>query len=163
MRTYSTDVRRYIFAAVLSSLGLLWGCAPSSPTYLTINVCLKDKQGVSDFLGLLQSIAVSEHLQLVDGSTETQRDLKSIGAKMDKLQTPGSVINIGMNRGAHNVMMGGNLGLPAYQVALGFSGEPPEDRRFADIVVKQLGARWQIETVPAGKGAFPMKSCPGQI
>lgn len=82
---------------------------------------------------------------------------------MDKLQTPGSVINIGMNRGAHNVMMGGNLGLPAYQVALGFSGEPPEDRRFADIVVKQLGARWQIETVPAGKGAFPMKSCPGQI
>jgi hypothetical protein len=79
---------------------------------------------------------------------------------MDKLQTPGSVINIGINRGARNVMMGGNLGLPTYQVALGFSGEPPEDRRFADMMAKQLGARWQTETVPAGKGAFPMKSGP---
>jgi hypothetical protein len=35
-------------------------------------------------------------------------------------------------------MMGGNLGLPTYQVALGFSGDPnpPEAQHFADIVVK---------------------------
>jgi hypothetical protein len=82
---------------------------------------------------------------------------------MDKLQTPGSVINIGIDRGARNVMMGGNLGLPTYQVVLGFSGEPAEDRRFADMLVKQLSTRWQVETVPVGKGAFPMKTCPGQI
>jgi hypothetical protein len=163
MKLHSSGARRYIFSAFLAFFGLLWGCAPSSPTYLTVNVCLKDKQGVSEFLGLLQSIAVSEHMHFVDGSTQTQRDLKSIGAKMDKLQTPGSVLNIGIDRGDHNVMMGGNLGLPTYQVALGFSGEPPADRRFADMLVKQLGALWEVETVPAGQGAFPMKSCPGQI
>ncbi len=82
---------------------------------------------------------------------------------MDKLQTPGSVINIGVDRDKHNLMMGGNLGLPTYQVALGFSGESSEDRQFAEKLVKQLSAHWHVETLPAGEGAFPIKDCPGPI
>ena len=62
-------------------------------------------------------------------------------------------------------MMGGNLGLPTYQVVLGFSSDPnlAEAQRFADLMVKNLGARWPVEIVPAGKGAFPMKTCPAKI
>jgi hypothetical protein len=116
-------------------------------------------------MSMMRSIAVAENLKFVDGGAETQRDLKTIGAKMDKLDTPGAVINIGFDRGNRNLMMGGNLGLPTYQVALGFSGDPnpSEAQHFADIVVKRLGARWQVETVPAGTGALPMKTCPGKI
>jgi hypothetical protein len=51
-------------------------------------------------------------------------------------------------------MMGGNLGLPTYQVAMGFSDDPnpSQAQQFADIVIKGLRSRWQVETVPAGAG-----------
>ena len=116
-------------------------------------------------MNMMRSIAVAQNLKFVDGSAETQRDLKAIGATMDKLDTPGAVINIGLDRGDRNLMMGGNLGLPTYQIALGFSGDsnPSEAQRFADMVVQRLSARWHVETVPAGTGALPMKSCPGKI
>lgn len=101
----------------------------------------------------------------MDGGAETQRDLKAIGSKFDKLDTPGAVINIGLDRGHRNLMMGGNLGLPTYQIALGFSADPnaAEAQQFADIVVNRLSTRWQVETVPVGTGALPMKTCPGKI
>ena len=130
-----------------------------------IQLCVQDDQGVSQFMNMMRSIAVSERMTFVDGSAETQRELNAVHAKFEKLDTPGSVINIGIDRGEHNFMMGGNLGLPTYQVALGFSGG--EDRaevlRFADLVVKQLGTVWPVQTVPAGRGALPMESCPGKI
>jgi hypothetical protein len=55
-------------------------------------------------------------------AAQTQRDLKDIGAKFEKLDTPGAVINIGIDRRERTFVMGGNLGLPTYQVVLGFSG-----------------------------------------
>jgi hypothetical protein len=114
---------------------------------------------------MMRSIAASENMKFVDGGAETQRDLKTIGARMEKLDTPGSVINIGIDRGNRNIMIGGNLGLPIYQVVLGFSGDenPSETQRFADNVVKQLGTRWRVQTVPHGTGALPMRPCPGKI
>jgi hypothetical protein len=130
-----------------------------------IQLCVKDDQGVTEFMNMMRSIAASEHMTFVDGGAQTQRDLKDIGAKFEKLDTPGSVINIGIDRGERTFVMGGNLGLPTYQVVLGFSGE--EDReevlRLADVVAKRLGTVWQVQTVPAGKGALPMKTCPGKM
>jgi len=157
--------RPHLPLVFLASLALLLGCTHGKPSLLTVQLCLNDDQGVSEFMSMMRSIAVAENLKFVDGGAETQRDLNTIGAKMDKLDTPGAVINIGFDRGNRNLMMGGNLGLPTYQVALGFSGDPnpSEAQHFADIVVKRLGARWQVETVPAGTGALPMKTCPGKI
>jgi hypothetical protein len=57
----------------------------------------------------------------------------------------------------------GNLGLPGYQVALGFSeGSNPSDaHRFAQMVVSKLEEHWHVEIVPdpAKSGALPMKNC----
>jgi hypothetical protein len=146
-------------------LALLPGCTPGKPSLFTVQLCLKDDQGVSEFMSMMRSIAISEQMTFVDGGAQTQKELNAIGAKMEKLDTPGSVINIGLERGAHNLVMGGNLGLPAYQVVLGFAADPnpSEAHRFADAVVKRLGSRWEVETVPAGTGALPMKTCPGKI
>jgi hypothetical protein len=157
---------RSIFPSLLlSSLALLFGCTPGKPPLLMVQLCLKDDQGVSEFMSVMRSIAHSENMTFVDGGADTQTELKIVGAKMDKLDTAGSVINIGLDRGGYTFMMGGNLGLPTYQVALGFSADPnpSEARRFADVVVKRLGTHWKVEAVPAGIGALPMKTCPGKI
>jgi len=55
----------------------------------------------------------------------------------------------------------GNLGLPGYEVALGFSegSSGAEAREFANKVVKRLEQHWQVEIVPAGTGAKPMGGC----
>jgi hypothetical protein len=149
----------------LVSLALLLGCSPGQRPLLMIQLCLNDDQGVAEFMSMMRAIAVSENLKFIDGGAETQSELKTVGAKMQKLDTPGAVINIGLDRGDRNLMMGGNLGLPVYQVALGFSADSnlSEAQRFADIVVKRLGTRWRIEPVPTGTGAPPMKTCPGKI
>ena len=159
------NTRHHLLSVSFISLSLLLACTPGKRPLLMIQLCLNDDQGVSTFMSTMRSIADSEKVKFVDGSAQTQRDLKTIGAKMDKLDTPGAVINIGFDRGDRNLMMGGNLGLPTYQVALGFSADPnpSEAQRFADTVVKRLGTRWQVETVPAGTGALPMKTCPGKI
>ncbi len=152
-------------AAILGILTLLFGCTTGTPTILTVQLCLNDDKGVLHFKDLMRSIADSEHMTFVDGSAESQRDLKIAGAKMDKLDRSGSVINIGINQGHENVMLGGNLGLPTYQVVLGFSGIPNslDAERFPNIVLKQLASFWRIEKLPAGASALPMKNCPGKI
>ncbi len=157
--------RPHLPSVFFVSLALLFGCTNGKPSLLTVELCLNDDQGVSEFMNMMRAIAVAENLKFVDGGAETQRNLKTIGAKMDKLDTPGAVINIGLDRGDRNLMMGGNLGLPAYEVALGFSADPnpSEAQQFADIVVKRLSTRWQVETVPARTGALPMRTCPGKI
>jgi hypothetical protein len=56
-----------------------------------------------------------------------------------------------------------NLGLPGFQVALGFSegSRPREAQRFAETVIRKLEARWRVQTVPipAESGARPMSGC----
>jgi hypothetical protein len=54
-----------------------------------------------------------------------------------------------------------NVGLPGYQVALGFSGSSDSSlaRRFAEDVTKRLEQHWRVETVPAGSGATPKPGC----
>jgi hypothetical protein len=152
-------------AVILLSLATLSGCTPGKRPLLIIQLCVKDDRGVADFMNAMRAIAASEHMTLVDGGAQAQRDLKTAGAKFAKLATPGSVINFGIDRGKHSIVMGGNLGLPTYQVAMGFSGaeDPEEMKRFADVVVKRLAMLWPVQMVPDGTGAFPMKTCPGEI
>jgi hypothetical protein len=130
-----------------------------------IQLCVEDDQGVADFMNIMRSIAVSEHMTFVDGGAETQRELKAIGAKFEKLDIPGSVMNFGIDHGDDTFIMGGNLGLPIYQIAMGFSGvaDPAEMRALAAVVKKQLATRWQVQNVPDGTGALPMTTCPGKI
>ncbi len=151
---------------VLSSIALLLACTPGQRPQLMVQLCVKDDPGVSEFMNMMRSIAVSENMKFVDGSAQTQQELKTIDAKMAKLDTSGSVINIGIdNPHGHTIMMGGNLGLPTYQIALGFGDpeNPAEARRLANVVIKQLGRRWPVQTLPTDTGALPMKSCPGKI
>jgi hypothetical protein len=54
-----------------------------------------------------------------------------------------------------------NLGLPGYQVAMGFSAgsNATEAQEFANRTLLRIRQRWLVKSVPAGAGAKPMADC----
>jgi hypothetical protein len=155
-------MKSYVHSAVVISLvGVLCGCSSGKPPFLMVQVCLRDEQNLALFTNTLKSIAQAEHMNYLDNSAVTQNELASIYRKLKKANPNGLVINIGVVREDGMGLSAGNLGLPTYQVALGFSegSSSSEAHRFADLVVGALGQTWQVEIVPNGQGALPMKTC----
>jgi hypothetical protein len=150
---------RFAAVALLIATGALCGCAQGKRPFLLVQLCFRDDQELADFTHLLQSIAYSEGMEYIDYSGPTERGLAVLNA-------PGRlapVINVSL-KGSNGIGLGvGNLGLPKYQVAVGFSegSRAAEAHRFADSVVGQLKARWHVETVPGGRGALPIANCLG--
>jgi len=108
----------------------------------------------------MQVIAQSKGKQLIDRSADTQKELNDIGHPGEGARTR-PVINMGILLGDGVGVTAGNLGMPGYQVAVGFSesSKPANAHRFADAVVKRLAERWRVEPVPAGTGAKGMENC----
>jgi hypothetical protein len=141
----------------------LQGCSRTQESYLTVQTCLVDQQGVSQFLEMMRAVAKSENLKFVDGSAETGAALKTIGADKHLKRDPALTINVGIEGQGGMGVTAGNLGLPPYQVALGFTegADAAKAHRLSDRLVQALSQRWHVETVPQGKGALPMKACGG--
>jgi hypothetical protein len=136
---------------------VLFGCGQGKRPFLMVQLCFKDDRDLGDFALLLQSIAYSEGMTYIDRSGPTERELAATDAS--GLLAP--VINSGLE-GPNGLGLGvGNLGLPKYQVAVGFSegSNPAEAHRFADSVVSRFKSRWHVETVPEGRGALPIADC----
>ena len=145
-----------VSTVLISLLGMLHGCAPGKRPFLMVQVCLRDEQNLGLFTSMMKSIAQSESMNFIDNSAATQNELASLKANPNS-----RVINIGVERKDGMGMSAGNLGLPSYQVALGFSegSSSSEAHRFSDVVVAALKQRWHVEAVKPGKGALPMKTC----
>lgn len=143
------------------ALPLLLGCTPGKRPFLMVQMCLANDQGVSDFIDELRAIATVEKMDFLDNSANTKRELDAVGYAGDERTRGSPVINIGVQRSDGLGIGAGNLGLPGYQVALGFSAgsSTTEAQAFANRVVSQLEQRWRISFVPAGSGAKPMAGC----
>lgn len=146
--------------AIIALAGSLYGCGSGKRPFLIAQVCLRNAEDLSAFISEMQMIAQSEGKQLVDNSTTTQKELNASGHPVEGARTR-PVINMGIQRGDGVGLTVGNLGLPGYQIAVGFSeGSNRHDaHRFADEVIKRLGQRWRVESVPAGTGAKGMENC----
>jgi len=122
-----------------------------------VQICLGNEQGLKDFTDRMRSVARSEQMTFVDGSSDTKKDLETMGA----LRQAGPIIHMGVEREDGLGLTAGNIGLPGFQVAVGFSegSNPPEAHAFAKRVIDLLETQWRVETVPPGKGALPLKSC----
>ena len=158
MHTRLRAVARFAAVAGLIIAGALGGCTQGKRPFLMVQLCFKDDQELADFTRLLESIAYTERMSFIDYSGPTERGLDAIKAK----GRFAPVINISVHDDAWGVGLGvGNLGLPKYQVAVGFSegSKPLEAHRFADNVVSQLRARFHVKTVPEGRGALPIQDC----
>ena len=150
-------------ALLVTALLFISGCEKRRQSFLTIQTCVVDKDGVDQLKNTMREIARSENLEFVDGSAETGADLKTIGADKALKRDAALTINVGIKDDSGIIVMGGNLGLPPYQVALGFgaSSDAAKARRLSGRLVQALSQRWRVETVPQGRGVFPMKSCGG--
>lgn len=145
----------FVLAVTVLMLCTFEGCTGKRP-FLIVEVCLNDEKGLEQFTDLMRSIAQSEHLKFIDGSAETQHDLTMLKANKNA-----RAINLDIEREDGLGVGAGNLGLPTYQVALGFSegSNSLESRKFADMVIGELKKKWNVEDVPSGQGAQPMKAC----
>jgi len=129
----------------------LCSCAPGKSSFLIVQLCLENKEGLKDFTERLRWIARSEQMEFVDDSSYVRRELDQAGP----------IIHLEVDRGDGLGLTATNMGLPGYQVGIGFTegANPPEGHAFAKRVVDQLKTRWQVLTVPTGRGAFPLKNC----
>jgi hypothetical protein len=125
-------------------------------------MCVVDERGVAELKGLMRATAASEHLRFIDNSAQQSSDSKSIGT--DKLLKRASLaIDVHIEGKGGMGVTAGNLGLPPYQVALGFTegSDAAKAHQLSARLIQALSQRWQVETIPAGKGALPMKRCGG--
>jgi hypothetical protein len=143
-------------------LTALNGCSSHEEPYLAVQTCIEDDRAfVATFPSLIAGVAAKYDLSVVDHSAESERQLEDIkasgGIKGDVIVT----INMGLFRGDHVKVMIGNIGSSHHDVLISFFGNPHDkaERDLSRDVVGALKQHWPIETVPAGKGAFPMESC----
>jgi hypothetical protein len=90
-------------------------------------------------------------------SADTARDLPKTGYAGRERSDGSPVINVGVLRKDGLFVGGGNLGLPGYQVQLGFTkgADDAESRSFAKEVISRLEKRWGVEVLPAGVRCDP--------
>lgn len=98
---------------------------------------------------------------MIDSSANTQRDLESIGSSNVAKNMHGPLVNMGIESNDSFGLMIGNLGMPANQLAIGFSegSDSTDAHRFADDVIADLKQHWRVETVPPDIGATGMQNC----
>jgi hypothetical protein len=152
-------INRPVFIALL--LLPLAACAPAKQPFLSVQFCLQNKAGTAQLISELRELAHSRNMEFFDSSASTAKDLADSGYR-GRERTDGSpAINIGLMGHDGLFVGGGNLGLPGYQVQLGFTtgSDDAESRRFADDVVAQLKRTWQIKVLPEGAAATPMVDC----
>ena len=147
----------------LALAGFLEGCTAEKRPFLIAQICLASSQDLSDFTRELQSIAQLQRGRFIDRSADTKKGLAAIGYASAERTKGSPVVNMGVDLGQGVGVTVSNLGLPGFQVALGFSegSQPREAHRFAEAVIERLETRWRVRTVPnpAVSGAHPMPGC----
>jgi hypothetical protein len=141
----------------------LGGCSRAQESFLSVQTCVADQQGVAELKDMMRSTAQSEGLQFIDNSAQQASALKDVGADKALKRDVSRAIDVHIEGKDGLGVTAGNLGLPPYQVALGFTegADPAKAHRLSDRLVQTLSQRWHVEVVPAGEGAMPMKTCGG--
>lgn len=152
-----------LLGAMASLALILQGCSKMQEPFLMVQMCIVDQTGVAQLKGVMRSIAKLEDLTYIDNSAQQGANLKTMGADKLLKQDAALAIDVYLKGKGGMWVSAGNLGLPPYQIALGFTEgtDAAKAHRLSDRLVKALAQLWHIETVPQGKGALPMKTCGG--
>lgn len=154
--------RKLAKACALVAMSLfLVGCAPGRLPFLMVQMCLANKQGVEEFINELKSIAAAEKLEFIDNSSNAERGLNETGYVSHERTGGSRVMDIRLVRRDGMGIGATNVGLPGYQVAMGFAegSNAVEAQNFAKRVLPRFKRRWLVELVPPGAGAGPMVGC----
>jgi hypothetical protein len=126
-----------------------------------VQMCLSNQQGVEEFIDELKSIAAAEKLEFIDNSSNAERGLNETGYVGHERTGGSQVMDIRLVRRDGMGIGATNVGLPGYQVAMGFAegSKAVEAQDFAKRVLPRFKKRWLVEIVPTGAGAGPMAAC----
>lgn len=129
--------------------------------FLMAQVCVRDKAGMVELVDALKAIAAEKRLRFADNTAAAQRDLKTVGYA-DRDRADGSpALNVAVERHDGLGVGATNLGLPGYQVALGFTEgtDKGETERFTNDVIATIEKHWVVERLPAETRALPKPGC----
>ena len=145
---------------------LIAGCGAAQRNNRVVQFCLYDTAGINDLRSVMQEFADAQSMPFIDNSAQTQAELQRIGVDSRPLPEGEPLINMGINGPGGLGVTAGNLGLPGYQVALGFTKgtDAAKGKAFADALVRELDQRWELVEVPNPdeRGAFPLPNCAGE-
>ena len=138
--------------AMLLLTGLLAGCAGGQQPFLQVQLCLADAADRARFIEVMQSVSESHHMRYYDQSAMTQKQLATLEQAPDY-----PVFNIGAHDETGVGWGGGNLGLSAFEMSIGFSegSNPAAGHAFAKDVIRRLSSKWTVYEVPSNRGALP--------
>ena len=146
-----------IFVAVVA----LNGCARAQEAFQTVQMCVDNQRGVAELMNVMRTVAHSEGLQFIDNSAQQGVDLKNMGADKALGRDAAYAIDFHIEGESGLGATAGNLGLPPYQVGLGFTegDDPAKAHKLANKLIRELSRRWDVQKVALTKGILPMKSC----
>lgn len=137
---------------ILFLTGLLAACSGGQRSLLQVQLCFANAEDMAHFVEVMRSVSESNHMQYRDRSAVTRKELATLQ------QSPGySVLNVSAHDAAGVGWAGGNLGLSAYEVSIGFTEgtNPAAGHAFAEDVIRRLSSRWAVYKVPSNRGALP--------
>lgn len=136
------------------------GCEQRT-TPRSVQLCLTEQNDANVLKRVLAEIGAKEGIEFFDWSAETDQQLRRSDQRFN-LEASFPIINVAVRRKDGMGIGGGNAGLPANQVVLGFTNgqDLTEAQAFANRTMARLGRTWSIVKVPKGKGAFPLPHCP---
>jgi len=100
-------------------------------------------------------------MEFFENGTQVAQELPKLGYAGREREDGSPLINASVMQADGMGVTVGNIGLPGYQVSLGFSegSNFGDARKFADMMVGRLRERWVVDVVPEGHGAIPLARC----
>jgi hypothetical protein len=150
-----------VFSLIAGVASCVAGCAGAQSAFEQVQMCVGNERGVAELKRVMRSVAQSENLQLIDNSAQQAQNLKEVGADRPLKRDVSRAIDLHIEGESGLGVTAGNLGLPPYQVGLGFTEgrDPAKAHRLANHLISRLSQRWDVQRVPSSEGIFPMKGC----
>ena len=136
-------------------------CSEGRRPFLMAQFCVHDENGVEKLIDEFRRIARSNGMTFIDKSARTQIELEQAKLLTTQLSTNGRAINLAVEGEGGLGMTAGNLGLPRYQIVIGFSAgtDGLASENFSKNVINDLSLHWKVENLDSSQGAKPMQGC----
>lgn len=148
-----------VFFLIVAMYVSLTACSREQSAFEQVQICAEDERGVAELKNVMQAVAQAENLRFIDNSPSQTRDLGKVGADRDVSHA----IDLHIEGEGGLGVTAGNLGLPTYQVGLGFTegSDPAKARHLANHLISGLSQHWSVQRVPSSQGILPMRGCGG--
>lgn len=150
-----------MLSLIVAAEVVLTGCSRTQSAFEQVQICVEDARGLAELKKLMEAVSQAENLHFIDNSASQARQLSDVGAGRALGHDVSHAIDLHIEGEDGLGVTATNLGLPTYQVGLGFAegSDPTKARHLADHLVGRLSQHWSVQPVPSDQGIVPMKDC----